>query len=1807
MRTVLGGRVGEAVGSVLVAATLVLSGGSSARAEIHPYDERGFSPDLAYQTNDVDQVSLFNGALSVTVPIGQRFPLDGGLSYGFTLVYNSKLWDSAKFGNPQGFPEGRKVPNPRSNAGLGWTLTLGRLYPPSSAGNDSTTSWLYLSPDGGEHFFYSRLHADVPMPADTEYTRDGSYLRMKEVQASPAIREIEFPDGAIHRFEASQGWKLTQIRNRFPVAAAVSVNYGTPGQWIVSDSAGRTHRIYFAQFRYGDPDIPETAEMVSKVELAAFNASTATYDFVYVQDPDLLLPCAPNDPNFNGPISVPQLAQVKIPDDDDPQNPNDPQSSWAFQYYEDDGAPNPSACKTGAIRQVGLPTLGTIDYEYQYWDLPLVACSDPWDPWRSSTGVSSRTVTPGSSQPAGTWTYSRDFSPELAQRPAGYCPQAPPGIEIPREALIVSVTTPLGDESEHYFSVWPGGSPTPQGFRHEDFGLPFTRYVTDGTGTPRYLSVTQCEGSCSNPANQLRKEFVRYEDDGACVANCSDNNRRLASNRTTFLDDANHFRASDLSDFDGLGHYRIETTTGDFVSGHTRTATTDWNSGRGTYPGVGWMPPASTDPWVLGTFASRKSEETGVSTCAGGTETQIAWQEFCFDSATGFLLRERTLRNGNGTLAASRNAADVIRSYEQESGNLNGNVRFERWYGGDGGGLSTAALCSASLPAASFSVYHQYVAGVHSKSRFTDADSNPGNDGSSAPFAFWTLDRTIDSNTGLPSSVRDVSGLQTDLLYDRMARLTESKPTSANGGAWERFEYPRASGGTPAKVLHTTWATGGFSVLMAEEQTYFDGMGRVGRERHKRHDGQFDDRYTFYNENGWKDYLGEWGRASAASYGANLRNFDPFGRPREIWREALGASDVLEASFVYQGDRETQKVTGVGCVLGGGGVVFQEPVTTYERLDHFGRLIEVQEPSDGTFPGVATTYAYDVGGRLKKATTNAPGATPDQVRCWDYDRRGFLTSEKHPEKGTSGNGTVGYASYDAMGHARSKSDGDVALGFEFDAAGRLERVRETSTADRAIKEWIFGEQNAAGDYKLGKVERALGFNYSSIAGQPYPTFLAETFRYGGPGGMRSGRSARFHLDTGAPGAQPDPQHPGLYLDQLLDEFSHAEVFDARGQRIGIQYPTCVAATGIEALCPTESQVALSLQSTYSFGYLTQVPGWASSIGYHANGLWSSVVHTNGVTDFQYLTRKESGGGLDNRPRPKLLKTKLGGTTLWSSGTFVYDFAGNITAQGEPDPVVGELNHFGGVDRYLYDRVQRLRHGWLDLADPPPIVCLFCDDFETGDSCEWSETQPPAGCLLAGRPGGPRPGGPTSPQVVERDQEYVFDVYGNIQSITTDGLLVNTPTDSGTNRLVSGSGTAYDSRGNLISRPGYTFVYDALDRLVRRQASGELREYHFLYTADDERMLTFVKELPGSGGTDQFRWTLRDLGGTVLRDYVSVAGEAALCVAEDYVFRGSSLLGAREYSCDPDLPLPPQDFHYTLDHLGTPRLVTTSAGTLVEERKYFPFGEEAKPANPEGPRLRFTGHERDVFDLEGAQDDLDYLHARFYRALTGRFLSVDPAGGNPGAPQGWNRYAFVRGNPVRFVDPTGRVIKVPGGAKKEDEPCKGVVGCLKKWALKVLNSDPAGLLSLGNPLAIAGVGVNAAEAAVRGAGALDDVARAAALASDDAGRALGAADDAFHYTFTEAVDSIMEEGLRQGSYATNTSSLSPLQAQIDLALPPNRGLRDAVVRVDLGGLRGAGYDVPEFSRVGRSFNMPGGGMEVRFDYPVPAAFLQVVRP
>jgi len=47
-----------------------------------------------------------------------------------------------------------------------------------------------------------------------------------------------------------------------------------------------------------------------------------------------------------------------------------------------------------------------------------------------------------------------------------------------------------------------------------------------------------------------------------------------------------------------------------------------------------------------------------------------------------------------------------------------------------------------------------------------------------------------------------------------------------------------------------------------------------------------------------------------------------------------------------------------------------------------------------------------------------------------------------------------------------------------------------------------------------------------------------------------------------------------------------------------------------------------------------------------------------------------------------------------------------------------------------------------------------------------------------------------------------------------------------------------------------------------------------------------------------------------------------------------------------------------------------------------------------------------------------LLARYYSNSVGRFLSVDPLNGAPPDPQSWNRFSYVRSNPLNRIDPDG---------------------------------------------------------------------------------------------------------------------------------------------------------------------------------------------
>jgi RHS repeat-associated protein len=244
------------------------------------------------------------------------------------------------------------------------------------------------------------------------------------------------------------------------------------------------------------------------------------------------------------------------------------------------------------------------------------------------------------------------------------------------------------------------------------------------------------------------------------------------------------------------------------------------------------------------------------------------------------------------------------------------------------------------------------------------------------------------------------------------------------------------------------------------------------------------------------------------------------------------------------------------------------------------------------------------------------------------------------------------------------------------------------------------------------------------------------------------------------------------------------------------------------------------------------------------------------------------------------------------------------------------------------------------------------------------------------------------------------------------------------------GYSYNEAGAVLSDGSYTFTYDALDQpLSKIYNNNNATQEYYIYTPNDERI--------GVQSHGWWWWSIRDESGKVLRQYKSSAtnpSTPALWV-EDFIWRDGLLLGSQR----------PTEMggrrHFHLDHLGSPRLITSDSGQMVSYHDYYPFGDEKSSIWQEGPSaggfdreepMKFTGHERDYASGMGAEDGraVDYMHARYYSATAGRFLSVDPMLGDSYVPQSWNRYAYVRNNSMLFNDPTGRAVALsilPSGA------------------------------------------------------------------------------------------------------------------------------------------------------------------------------------
>jgi YD repeat-containing protein len=1173
--------------------------------------ERGLQPDKLYQFNGFDNVSVYSGNLSIRLPIGMTHQGDGGLSYQFSVNYNGKFWD---FRSGTGFVHA--YPASGSNAGLGWTFGFGRYIPENSVLNSFLTSPVYESPDGAQQTFA----VNEPGSTSVFYAKDAN-LRLRKVSTTAV--EIDFPDGTVQRHvkNSTGEWVLEEMRAprgtdkmtvSYPATRPTQCPVTTSSWWRVEDGPVANRRTHYACFKNYEMD-GENKPALERVVLHPAPAGAAVYLFQYesVQGVGAQGEYDHSDNNWRVSHTVALLKSVTLPDGSKYQFEHDP--------------------VLADLKAATLPTLARVEYVYD--DIthpsagPCMAGQSPELGLGSvMRGISTRTVRPlpAAGRPAESyvWTYTRSWKALNTADPNYYAPGQfywstfectdPLNPEltyrIPMyDMLTVSVQEPTvavdGQSTygrvDSHFSVWPGGyqAISPAGFDMGEYSYP---HGPRDASQNRHLSQEQYE--CTNgTCTKIRTTYARHVGVGQTLKPAT----RLESQRVVFNDDcANGVCKSvttDYSDRDGYDHYRTEKTSHNFgASERVRTVTTGWNKVNGVQRTIG-----TGERWFPNTYEQAIVQEND----------QVRVEQACFDTTTGFMTARRMLKS------ATPGENDLVMLFGL--GAADANLSSERFFGGDDQplppGTSTSPLCAVagSIGAASprYQINHIWQNGTLASSQYAGA-------------TFKSLDLTID-RTGLVTSARDTAGVETGYLYDTSGRIMTIQPPAGTavtpGGAVTSYTYANADGSSGSLVPATATQTTGTGTSAVSAAWQFDSMGRIWREKHLLPDGGWSVQETLYDAAGRKRSVSEPEKLPAqgsdlAFIPSSLTTFryDALGRTLTVT-----SPDQSRTRVAYVGSRETSRFTK--------GLNETEKSRGKETYDGFGRLVTVTEHPD-VAGDVVTEYGYDAGGRLSEVRMRSPLGIVQQ-RTFDYDGRGLLRWEQHPESGMTA------YTYDARGHVRTKDQSaahsQFDLKYSYDAVERLDQVEGRNplygspgqTEYRLLKDLDYATGNpqytdVAGvtrtNYSHGKLKTATRYNYPP---QGFDTIytIADNYIYADALGRLTVRETI--IDT----------VPGTFAPKKV---TTAVKYNDLGLPQSFSYPMCVDCGAPPA--PDRSGMTYS----YGAGRLSSIAGFVKSVSFWPNGMRNVLVHQNDIADTQTVTNMPSPSQLSFAPYTRCIRPTI---------------------------------------------------------------------------------------------------------------------------------------------------------------------------------------------------------------------------------------------------------------------------------------------------------------------------------------------------------------------------------------------------------------------------------------------------------------------------------------------------------------------------------------------------------------------------------------
>jgi len=261
---------------------------------------------------------------------------------------------------------------------------------------------------------------------------------------------------------------------------------------------------------------------------------------------------------------------------------------------------------------------------------------------------------------------------------------------------------------------------------------------------------------------------------------------------------------------------------------------------------------------------------------------------------------------------------------------------------------------------------------------------------------------------------------------------------------------------------------------------------------------------------------------------------------------------------------------------------------------------------------------------------------------------------------------------------------------------------------------------------------------------------------------------------------------------------------------------------------------------------------------------------------------------------------------------------------------------------------------------------------------------------------------TAPSRIIAKYTYTLDVVGQRTGVDATEPLLPNPVLPGASFsygaanqqvAVDGVSQVFDEDGNLsegfLKGEGTTFQYDAQNRLT---AFGSVQhrydvEGHRIATIRDGQEARYLVD-PNADLSRVLEE--RKESGDVVR----------------YVY-GHGLI-SREDGDGGNYRV----YHY--DSRGSTVALTDETGSLTDAYSYAPFGQLTQVVGSTPNPFRYNGRD----GVMSGDDGLYYMRARFYQPEALRFLGRDSLLGDVLVGQSLNRYAFVEGDPVGFVDPRG---------------------------------------------------------------------------------------------------------------------------------------------------------------------------------------------